>query len=286
MDDFRIIRSRDNPVIKELRKLASSSRERRRTGSAIFDGKHLVEAVRDAGLCASTLVTSESALLKPDIRALFLGTPAVCRIVLDDRLIADISQVVTATGLMAVMQIPDAGPLPDDAQDCILLENIQDPGNLGSIFRTAAAADVRRIMLSSTSVFAWSPKVLRAGMGAHFRLAIHENVDLEAYAGRFSGKVISTASLAESSIFDVNLDGPVAWVFGNEGAGLSAALLGRAVSQARIPMPGGTESLNVAAAVAVCIFEKLRRGANTSARQKFAIPAPAHDGTRPVQQER
>ncbi len=259
MDEFRIIRSRDNPLVKALRKLASSSRERRKTGSALLDGEHLVSAVRDAGLVARTLVASESAVRKSELRALFLGTPAASRVVLDDRLVADISQVAAATGLMAVVQAPDAGPLPDDTQDCVLLENLQDPGNLGSILRTAAAAGVRRVMLSPSSVFSWSPKVLRAAMGAHFKLSIFENVDLGAYAAGFHGKVISMAPAAESSIYDLPLDGPVAWAFGNEGAGLSPELLANSALKMRIPMPGGSESLNVAAAVAVCLFEKLRQ---------------------------
>ncbi len=140
-----------------------------------------------------------------------------------------------------------------------MLEDIQDPGNLGSILRSAAAAGMQHVFLSAHSVHAWSPRVLRAGMGAHFMLRIYEQCDLPALARGFKGKVIATSQRAKNSVFDADVAGNVAFVFGNEGAGMSAALAAAAHEVVAIPMPGNVESLNIAAAAAVCLFERVRQ---------------------------
>jgi TrmH family RNA methyltransferase len=119
---------------------------------------------------------------------------------------------------------------------------------------------VSQVFLGEGSVFAWSPKVLRAGQGAHFFLAIHEGAPLVALAERFAGTVVTTDPRAARVVFDLELaPGPVAWIFGSEGGGVSATLAAAANARARIPMPGAAESLNVAAAVAVCLFEQVRQ---------------------------
>ena len=154
--------------------------------------------------------------------------------------------------------------MPARLETCLLLEDIQDPGNLGSILRSAAGAGIRHICLSKSSVHSWSPRVLRAGMGAHFMLDIHEQCDLVEIARNFQGRVIVTALDARASLFNMDLRGNVALVFGNEGAGVSAMLTAVAHDTMSIPMPGNIESLNVGAAVAVCLFERVRQiGAKT-----------------------
>jgi TrmH family RNA methyltransferase len=142
---------------------------------------------------------------------------------------------------------------------CVLLEGIQDPGNVGSILRTAAAAGVRHVLLSESSVHAWSPRVLRAGMGAHFMLEIHEQADLIAVATAFRGRVVAASRGAPRFLYECDLTGKVALLFGNEGGGLSRSLRAVAHDEVSIPMPGGSESLNVAAAVAVVLFERVRQ---------------------------
>jgi TrmH family RNA methyltransferase len=142
---------------------------------------------------------------------------------------------------------------------CVMLEDLQDPGNLGSILRSCAAAGVTHVLLSKGSVRAWSPRVLRAGMGAHFMLDIHEDTDLGAAARDFPGTLLATRPRAPRTVFDTDLTGKVGFMFGNEGAGLSAALLGSAHAVISIPLPGRAESLNVAAAAAVCLFERVRQ---------------------------
>jgi TrmH family RNA methyltransferase len=144
-----------------------------------------------------------------------------------------------------------------------MIEDLQDPGNLGSILRSAAAAAVPHVLLSKHSVHAWSPRVLRAAMGAHFLLRIHEGVDLAAAARAYEGRIIATAQRAPRTLFEEDLSGQVALVFGNEGGGISERLLAAAHAVVAIPMPGNTESLNVAAAAAVCLFERVRQLAAT-----------------------
>src|SRR5262249_12896873 len=137
-----------------------------------------------------------------------------------------------------------------------------DPGNLGSILRTAVAAGGTQGFLSRSSGCAWAPQVVRAGMGGHFFVSIYEGVDLAENAPAFSARGIAPAPRAARSLYDLDLRGEVAWLFGNEGAGLSSKAKGMATTEVRIPMPGQAESMNVAAAAAICLFEQVRQRAS------------------------
>lgn len=253
------VTSRDNAQFKQLVKLATSSRERKAIGATLLDGPHLVGAYHASGRIAETLVVADGALEKPEVSELFEAAAAKQRLILPDRLFGDIAQVATPTGIAAVIATPGNPPPPDQLETCLLLDGLQDWGNVGSMLRTAVAAGIRQVFLSPGSVFAWSPKTLRAGQGAHFFLQIHEGVDLVALARRHPGAVIATEARAETSVFATDLRGPTAWAFGNEGAGLSRELADAATLRLRIPMPGATESLNVAAAAAICLFEQVRQ---------------------------
>lgn len=256
---MKTIRSRANPAVKALIKLAGSSRERRRTGTTLLEGERLVRAYRESGATAETIFAGESAMADPAIRDLVEKAPARERLVLDDPLIAQISQLVSGSGIGAVVRAPEPGPIPGTLSSCLLLEDVQDPGNLGSILRTAVAAGMAHVFLSPGSVFAWAPKVIRAGMGAHFRLSIFEDVDLEKIARACAGRIVAMEPRAMESLYDLDLKGPVAWIFGNEGSGLSESARRIATDRVRIPMPGAAESLNVAAAAAICLFEQIRQ---------------------------
>jgi len=251
--------SANNPRFRALHKLAQSSRERRRQGLSLLDGIHLVAAYRDQQGTPRQLIVSESGSRIPEIQALLntLGTSETW--LLADGLFNRISPVSSPTGVLAVVETPRLPGLPAAIDACVLLEDIQDPGNLGSILRSAAAAGIKHVFLSEHSVHAWSPRVLRAGMGAHFMLAIHEGADLAALARDFDGKVVAATYHAGQTIYDTDLRGKVALLFGNEGAGLSVELASAAHERVAIPMPGRVESLNVAAAAAVCLFERVRQ---------------------------
>ena len=266
----QVIRSRGNAQVKRLLRLATSSRERRETGTTILDGAHLVEAYWKSGGTAEVLAASASAHADTRLRALFDQTPADARLLLADDLIKKISQVVTSSGILAVVRTPAEQPLPDAVDSCLMLEGIQDPGNLGSILRSAVASGVRQVFLSPGSVFAWAPKVVRAGQGAHFYLSIHENVAFGDVRPRIRAKIVATEPRARVSIFEADLRGPVAWLFGNEGAGLSAQAANLAIERVRIPTQGQAESLNVAAAAAICLFEQMRQ--NGATQEISALP--------------
>lgn len=254
---MKTISSRENPLFKTVRKLVASSKERSRAGQTLLDGIHLVVAYCLAGNLPETVMISASAADDPEIQDFLHKFPQPRLIVLADGLFREISTVETPTGIAAMIQIPV--PCAGEADCCALLEAIQDPGNLGSILRSAAAAGIGRVYLSPGCADAWSPKVLRAGMGAHFHLSIRENSDLVKAAREFSGQVVATALNVGKTLFELDLSGPTAFIIGNEGAGISARLLECADSVVTIPMPGAAESLNAAAAAAICFFERVRQ---------------------------
>jgi RNA methyltransferase, TrmH family len=258
------IRSRDNARYRQLRQLAGSTRERRKAGLALLDGAHLIAAYRDSGGVPEQLILSESGASSREVAQLAAGLSRQTSLILADALFNDIAQVATPTGIIALVRTPVPRPLPAAISHCVMLENIQDAGNLGSILRSTAAAGIRAVALSQGCAFPWSPKVLRAGMGAHFSLDIYDNSDLAAMVPRLSGRLICASGHADKSIYQADLRGPLAWVFGNEGSGVSAELSAAATEHVRIPMSAMTESLNVAAAAAICLFEQLRQNLGTA----------------------
>jgi TrmH family RNA methyltransferase len=155
--------------------------------------------------------------------------------------------------------MPTAIAAVDGKKDAILLDGVQDPGNVGTLLRTAAAAGIKQALLSPGCASAWSPKVLRAGQGAHFALAIHEDVDLAAFMANYSGTTAVTCLDGATSLYEAKWQGSLAWIFGAEGQGVRPDLIAAALLRIRIPMPGAVESLNVGAAAAVCLFEMVRR---------------------------
>ena len=255
MSDPHYISSRHNPVFKALRALADDPR---RQGRALLDGVHLVATCIACGIGVRQLLLSESGRQQPEIVALLRRVADVDCVILRDSLFREISGLGTPTGIAAVMDIPPA-PAGALAGDVVLLDAVQDAGNVGAILRTAAAAGVRDVILGPGCAGAWTPRVLRAGQGAHFSLAIREQVDLAAALEVCAGTSIATVARDGVSLYDLDLTGPIVWLVGNEGAGLAPELVAAAKVRATIPLASGTESLNVAAATAVCLFEASRQ---------------------------
>jgi TrmH family RNA methyltransferase len=253
------ITSAENTQYRTMLKLAQSSRERRKAGLSLLDGIHLVTAYHEQ--CGNPLqvAVSEAGIRSPEIMALLAALSPMQPLLLADALFAALSTVSTPTGIVATIETPRPLPAPEHLGSCVFLDDIQDPGNLGSILRTAAAAGIVQVCLSKNSVHSWSPRVLRAGMGAHFMLQIYEQCDLPALATAFAGRIIVTGLSGTKSIFDCDLTQTVAMVFGNEGAGVSPELQALAHEVVAIPMHSAIESLNVAAAAAVCLFERTRQ---------------------------
>jgi TrmH family RNA methyltransferase len=254
------ITSRQNPRLKEAARLVRSARDRRKAGRCVLEGEHLVGVYQARYGSPETLIVTEEALASESARAIAARDPAHTLIV-PAALFAELSTLPAGVGMLAVVPTPQPQP-PAPADFCLLLDDVQDPGNVGSMLRSAAAAGVTQVLLSKHCVFAWSPKVLRAGQGAHFHLEIHEDIDLPAWAALHraaGGAVVATVATGGSDLFAAALGGRIALAVGNEGAGVSPALAAQATLRVTIPMPGGTESLNAAAAAAVCLFECVRQ---------------------------
>lgn len=255
------VSSRNNPRVKEAARLIASSRDRRKAGKCVLEGEHLIAVYLDRVGAPESLLVVEEALLTPRIAALAARVPAHDVLAIPAALFAEVSTLPVAVGAVAVVPTP-APSLPPPARFHLLLDDLQDPGNVGTMLRTAAAAGVEQVLLSKHCAFAWSPKALRAGQGAHFLTAIVEDVDLPAWAEDFrarGGCVAAAVAQGGVALFDARLGGRLAIAIGNEGAGVSAALLARADVRVTIPMPGGMESLNAAAAAAVVLFEAVRQ---------------------------
>ena len=256
---MKLVSSRDNPAFKTLRGLAADARERRRQGLTLLEGSHLVAAYRDKVGPPQRLIISEHGAALPEIAALQATLAGVDTLLLKDSLMRELSGVVTPTGIMALIAIPAQPEMSSSPASCVLLDGLQDPGNVGSILRTAAAAGVRDVFLGPGCVGAWAPRVLRAAQGAHFDLSIREHADLAGLMADFSGTTLAATAHGGEPLFQLDLTGRLAWLFGNEGAGISPQLEPRAQLRAAIPMASGSESLNVAAAAAICLFEEVRQ---------------------------
>ncbi|MBS0511810.1 MAG: RNA methyltransferase [Proteobacteria bacterium] len=259
---MRPISSRDNPLVKHLHALATSARERRKAGETLLDGAHLIAAALDHGFPLKRIVLSDSAAQRTEAADLLTRVPAgIDCVSLSDTLFAHVSPVDSPSGILALIDVPaHAQSAEQPPGNVIVLDGVQDPGNLGTILRTAAAAGVADVLLTEGCAQAWSPRVLRAGMGAHFVVRIREHADVLGVLRAFPGVRLATALAPRArSLYELDLAGPVAWMFGAEGQGLSPALLQAADALLTIPMHEGIESLNVGAAAAICLFEQRRQ---------------------------
>ena len=253
------ISSRQNAHVKQAHKLAESARERAKSGRTLLDGSRLIGAyAKQFGVKAVTLLVSEQGAHRPEVHELVEAVEPRRVYLLADDLFDEITQVETPEGVAAIVDIPRIETRsPDDFR--VVLDGVQDPGNVGGLLRTAAAAGATSAYLAKGCADAWSPKSLRGGMGAQFVLPVRERVDLSATLSGFKGSVIATSPRAKKSIFEVDLTGPVAMIFGGEGRGVGKDGLALATQFVHIPMARRVESLNVAAAAAVCCFERLRQ---------------------------
>ncbi len=238
-----MITSRDNPRVKRWARLVLDARLRRKERRAIVEGPHLVALANPL-----TLLVSESGLKRKDIRDIVGRQDAV---VLADKAFKAIVDAESPQGIAAEIEIPAPGALTAPA---VFLEGVQDPGNVGTILRSAAAFGVKAAVVDRACADPWSPKVLRAGMGAHFSLQIHEVHSLESQLQSYEGRVLCAVASGGANLAEANLAGPIGWLFGAEGAGVSPVARKLAAQQVTIPMASGAESINVAAAAAICFY--------------------------------
>ena len=255
------ITSAQNPLVKQLRKLATSAKARREAGEYIAEGAHLVESYLAAGATPLRYVYAESAAHNHEVATLIerLRELAIEETAVSDTLFESLASIHANVGILIIFQ-PITTSL-QASQTTVVLEDIQDPGNLGTILRTAAATGITNIVLSSGSASPWSPKALRAGMGAQFSLHIQENVNLKEFIKMSTiPTLVTTLSDTSENLYDLDLARPVVWILGNEGQGVSQPLTNLADTQVHIPQANtAVESLNVAAATSVCLYEQYRQ---------------------------
>lgn len=255
MAAVKAITSRDNPLLVRLRKLAGDPSAYRKLGEVWIEGDHLCSAFLQRGGVAPQAVITEPAWELPALRELANRADMVA--VIPQALMAGLSTLESPAPLAFALPWQGQGTLQPKAPT-VVLDRLQDAGNVGAIIRSAAAFGFSQVVALKGTAALWSPKVLRAGMGAHFGLNLVEGVD-EAALAELKVPLLATSSHATQAIHQVKLPWPSAWVLGHEGQGVSAALLQRCEQALRIPQPGGEESLNVAAAAAVCLYESARQ---------------------------
>lgn len=249
-----MITSRDNPRVKRWAKLLRDASFRRAERRAIVEGPHLVGEMLQAGVAPEALLVSESGLRRDDIQQLLARREPV---VLADSVFKAIADAESPQGIAAEIPIPQGGAA--GTGDLVFLEGIQDPSNVGAIMRTAAAFGIGGLVLDRACADAWSPKALRAGMGGHFKLAVRQVADLDAELTSFPGRLLCTVPAEGVPLRQALLEGRLGWVFGSEGHGVSRHVARLAAVRVTIPMSRGSESLNVAAAAAICLYEGFHR---------------------------
>jgi RNA methyltransferase, TrmH family len=249
------ITSRDNPVLQRLRKLSLDGSAYRKLGSVWIEGDHLARACVQRGHAVSLAVVTESAYAQSGLRALADAAPKV--LVVPDALFKTLSSLESPAQLG--FEVPHIeGQVLTPGLDSVVLDRLQDAGNVGTILRNAAAMGFHQILALKGTAALWSPKVLRAGMGAHFGLRLIEGLapgDLDA----LGVPLVATSSHADKSLHQLLLPSPCAWVMGHEGQGVQPDLMQRCALTVGIPQPGGEESLNVGSAAAICLYESARQ---------------------------
>ena len=249
------ITSRDNALFKSLRKLAHEPAAYRKLGQLWLEGDHLCQAALQRGL------QPQAALFSHSLWARSAATwqpllPSLPRIhVLDNALFAQLSTLPSAAQMGFVLDVAallQANTGMDPTANTVILDRIQDAGNVGSILRSASALGFKQVLALQGTAALWSPKVLRAGMGAHFALHLFESATLNE-VGQLQVPLLVTHLQGQHLLHQAALPSPCAWVFGHEGQGVASALVQQANLMVRIAQPGGEESLNVAAAAAICL---------------------------------
>lgn len=249
MNPVQTITSRENPLLKRIRQLVRDPSAYRKLGQVWLEGDHLIRAVQARGQQPLYIVVCQSKWPSP---LLDIDVDTTKIVVVPDVLMRDLSTLDTPSHMGCLIDLPAPGGIAPD-QPTVVLDRLQDAGNVGSILRSAAAFGYRQVLALKGTAGLWTPKVLRAGMGAHFGLRLSEGLcdgDLEALAV----PLVVTSSHQGSWVHSGTLPWPCAWVLGHEGQGVSAALQARAAHHIRIAQPGGEESLNVAAAAAICLY--------------------------------
>ncbi len=254
---FPSIVAKDNKLIKLVLSLAQDLSMRKHLSQAVIYGEHcLVEASKQQVIeqifVLETAIQDYLPIITQNLhdKIILLSAPAMAKInILDSKL--RIAALVRVSYLNAQDGVHGG--------DSLWLERIQDPGNLGTILRAASAAAVKQVYISAGSVDVYNPKVLRAAQGIQFGLDIRTDCNLLELATNYQGQLLAFSPHVTTSVYAQDLRVPTALIFGNEGSGISPELLAQIDSSVSIPMPGTAESLNLAMAATVALFELARQ---------------------------
>jgi RNA methyltransferase, TrmH family len=255
MASVKTIQSKDNPLLVRLRKRLSDPAAYRKSGEVVLEGDHLGRALLQRGGRPQQVVITHDAWQVAALQAMAMQADAVS--IVSPELMKGLSALETPPPLLLVMHWTGSPPIQTGVAT-VVLDRLQDAGNVGTVLRSAAAFGFTQVVALKGSAALWSPKVLRAGMGAHFALNLVEAASAEDLS-QLQLPMLGTSSHGAMAIHSTSLPWPCAWVFGHEGQGVSAELLEACQLALTIPQPGGEESLNVGAAAAICLYESARQ---------------------------
>ncbi len=261
------ISSRDNPLLQKLRKLVADPGAYRKLGELWVEGDHLCDAALRRGQGVPLAVIADTAwcgeqglgaVNDPVVQRLSrLAEQARKVVVVPEALMRTVSSLESPARLGFVLSLPQDVSVQAGLRT-VVLDRLQDAGNVGTVLRSASALGVQQVVAIKGTAALWSPKVLRAGMGAHWALHLVEQCSVEALEA-LQVPLVATSSHAQHDLHLAPLPEPCAWVMGHEGQGVQAALMARCAMTVGIPQPGGEESLNVATAASICLYESMRR---------------------------
>ena len=260
--DYQLIQSETNAKFKRWKKLAENTRFIKKEGATLAEGAHLLITMNEHAVMPEALILRESGI-SDEVSAIVenFAQQNVRIYVLGARLYDQISPVEHGAGVIAEIKLAVPEKPQHEACDVLYLDGVQDPGNVGTLIRTAVASGVKTIAASRDCASLWSPKALRAGMGAHFGARLYENVNASDLTEMFKAKCLAADARGGSDLYATAgwEETNTVWIVGAEGPGVSDEALSVADQRLYIPIEKDCESLNVAAAAAVCLFEQRRR---------------------------
>lgn len=252
-----LITSKDNPTIKTAHALLTQPRQRKKLAQTVMEGTHLIESYLTANLIPKTVIVSESGLRNGEINTLLNRLKGIKTLTISDSLYKEIRSLGESLPIMAIIDTPTLKLTNAINKDCLVINGIQDNGNLGTLFRSASATGFETILCTTGTASAYNPKTLRASMGANFSLTIYENVAIDDIFKFVKVPLFATTSHADGVIYQKNLTKPLALILGHEGQGVDMELLKKCDT---LTLPQyGQESLNVGVAGSVCLYEILRQ---------------------------
>lgn len=261
-----LISSDKNSTVKLVKALLTQARQRKKRGQTVLEGVHLLDAAlrsdfsdtHSKQVSFSQVLLAQSASLHAEVQQILTRLPThIPVLILSDTLYQSIRSLGTGIDIMAIINVPTPS-LATINEDCLILNDVQDSGNVGTLLRTAAAVGINHILCTQASAQAWSPKTLRAGMGAQFALNIYENLSIDEVLDKVKVPLLATSSHTDTLIYEHDLRAPIAWVMGHEGQGVCDKLM-QCATPIALPQPNGQESLNVAIAGSLCLYETLRQ---------------------------